>query len=183
MLAGEAGLLLLAWAVGRWLGISPWEQLRPTLSSVAIGIVAAAPLLLGLRWTLTTSSKSIRRLVALVVEQLGPLLAPRSRVELALLAGLAGLAEEVLFRGVVQTGLARLLPQEVALVVASAAFGLGHFITPAYALLAGLAGLYLGGLFLLQGTLIAPIVAHAVYDLVALNCVARMHQNYSPPTR
>ncbi|HEY8197447.1 MAG TPA: CPBP family intramembrane glutamic endopeptidase [Gemmatimonadales bacterium] len=141
------------------------------------------PLLLGLRWTLTTSTKSMRRLVALVLEQLGPLLASRSPVELVLLAALAGLAEEMLFRGVMQIGLARLLPDGVALVVASAAFGLAHFITPAYALLAGLAGLYLGGLFLLQGNLVAPIVAHAVYDVVALTCVARLYQNHSTRTR
>lgn len=146
-------------------------------------MVAAVPLLLGLRWTLTTGTKSMRRLVAVVVEQLGPLLARRSQVELVVLAALAGLAEEMLFRGVVQIGLARLLPEGVALVVASAAFGLAHFITPAYALLAGLAGLYLGGLFLLHGNLIAPIVAHAVYDVVALNCVARLYQNSSPLTR
>ncbi len=139
--------------------------------------MAAVPLLLGLRWTLRTSAKSMRRLVALVVEQLGPLLAPRSLVELALLAALAGVAEEVLFRGVVQVGLARVLPEGGALVVASAAFGLAHFITPAYALLAGLAGLYLGGLFLFQGSLTAPIVAHAVYDVVALNYVARLYRN------
>jgi uncharacterized protein len=162
--------------VGRWLGTSPLQQVRPTLGSVGIGIVAAVPLLLGLRWTLTTSTKTIRGLVALVVEQLGPLLARRSQLELVLLAALAGLAEEMLFRGVVQIGLARLLPEGVALVVASAAFGLAHFITPAYALLAGLAGLYLGGLFLLQGSLAAPIVAHALYDVMALNCVVRLYQ-------
>jgi membrane protease YdiL (CAAX protease family) len=97
-------------------------------------------------------------------------------VELALLAVLAGFAEEIFFRGVVQVGLARVLPEGGALVVASAAFGLAHFITPTYALLAGLAGLYLGGLFLLQGSLTAPIVAHAVYDVVALNYVVRLYR-------
>jgi membrane protease YdiL (CAAX protease family) len=120
---------------------------------------------------------SVRRLVAVVVEQLGPLLAPRSPWELALLATLAGFAEEILFRGVVQVGLARVLPESGALVIASAGFGLAHFITPTYALLAGLAGLYLGGLFLVQGSLAAPIVAHAVYDVVALNYVARLYRN------
>lgn len=176
-IAGEAGLLLLAWAAARWLDISPLEQLQPAPAAFGTGIVAAVPLLLGLRWTLRTGAKSMRRLVTLVVEQLGPLLAPRSLVELALLAALAGVAEEVLFRGVVQVGLARVLPEGGALVVASAAFGLAHFITPTYALLAGLAGLYLGGLFLLQGSLTAPIVAHAVYDVVALNYVARLYRN------
>lgn len=138
--------------------------------------MAAVPLLLGLRWTLTTGMKAMRRLVALVVEQLGPLLASRSPVELALLAALAGFAEEILFRGLVQVGLARVLPEWGALLMAGAAFGLAHFITPAYAVLAGLAGLYLGGLFLLQGSLTAPIVAHAVYDVVALNYVARLYR-------
>jgi len=167
---------VLAWAAGRWLGLSPLEQLHPTPTSVGIGVVAAAPLLLGLRWTLTTSWNPARRLVALVVEQLGPLLAQRSPMELALLAALAGFAEETLFRGVVQVGLAGVLPESGALVVASVAFGLAHFITPAYVLLAGLAGLYLGGLFLLQGNLTAPIVAHAVYDVVALTYVARLYR-------
>lgn len=141
--------------------------------------MAAVPLLLGLRWTLTTGISSVRRLLRLVVEQLGPLLAPRSPLELVLLAALAGFAEETLFRGVLQAGLARAMPESVALVLASAAFGLAHFITPAYAALAGLAGLYLGALFLLQGSLIAPIVAHTVYDIVALNCVVRLYRNQS----
>ena len=167
---------MLAWAGARWLGISPLDQLHATPSALGVGIVAAVPLLLGLRWTLTTGSNSVRRLVALVVEQLGPLLAPRSPLELVLLAALAGFAEETLFRGVLQAGLARAMPESWALVVASAGFGLAHFITPAYAVLAGLAGLYLGGLFLFQGSLTAPIVAHAVYDVVALNYVVRLYR-------
>ncbi|MGI8817562.1 MAG: CPBP family intramembrane glutamic endopeptidase [Gemmatimonadales bacterium] len=135
------------------------------------------PLLLGLRWTLTTSTRALRRLVALVVEQLGPLLALRSPVELVLLAVAAGLAEEFLFRGVMQAGLARVLPEWGAVLVTGAAFGLAHFITPAYALLAGVAGVYLGGLFWLEGSLTAPIVAHAFYDIVALNYVARLSRS------
>lgn len=167
---------MLAWAVARWFGILPLERLHPTPAAFGVGIVAAVPLLLGLRWILTSDLKSVRRLLALVVEELGPLLAPRSPLELVLLATLAGFAEEILFRGVIQAGLAWVLPESGALVVASAAFGLAHFITPTYAVLAGLAGLYLGGLFLFQGSLVAPIVAHAVYDVVALNYVVRLYR-------
>ncbi len=168
---------MLAWVAGRWFGISPLEQLLPTPAAFGVGILAAIPLLVGLRWTLTTGASRVRHLVALVVEQLGPLLAPRSPAELVLLAALAGLAEEIFFRGVVQAGLAHVLPESVALLVASAAFGLAHFITPTYALLAGLAGLYLGGLFLLQGSLLVPILAHAIYDAVALHYVVRMYRD------
>lgn len=176
-LAGEAGLLLLAWAVGRWIGVSPLERLHPTAGALAAGAVAAVPLLLGLRWTLTTNMRATRRLVALVVELLGPLLARRSPIELVLLALVAGLAEEILFRGVLQAGLARVLPGWAAVLVAGTAFGLAHFITPAYALLAGLAGVYLGALFWLEGSLTAPIVTHALYDIVALSYLARLSRS------
>jgi membrane protease YdiL (CAAX protease family) len=167
---------VLAWGAARWLGIPLLLQLHTTPYTFGVGILAAVPLLLGLRWSLTTGMSSVRRLVTLVVEQLGPLLASLSPLKLVLLASLAGFAEEILFRGVVQAGLTRVLPESGALIVASAAFGLAHFITPAYAVLAGLAGLYLGALFLFQGTLIAPIVAHAVYDVVALNYVVRQYR-------
>jgi membrane protease YdiL (CAAX protease family) len=37
-------------------------------------------------------------------------------------------------------------------------------------------GLYLGGLFLVQGSLLAPIVTHALYDLVALLLVVQRYR-------
>jgi membrane protease YdiL (CAAX protease family) len=172
-IAGEAGLLLLAWGLGEWLGISPVASLRFELSAVATGLVATLPLLLGLAWVLSTSWGPARRLVTLVEEQLGPLLAGRSVAELALLALLAGISEEILFRGLVQVGLTAVLPEIPALIVASAAFGLVHFASPAYACLAGVMGLYLGSLLLLQGNLVTPILTHALYDLVALAYVAQ----------
>ena len=65
------------------------------------GGAAVLPLGLALGWMLTTSWAPIRRLVALVTEQIGPALAASSAAELALLALAAGTSEEVLFRGVV----------------------------------------------------------------------------------
>jgi CAAX protease family protein len=122
---------------------------------------------------LTTGWSPIRRLVTLVTEQIGPALAGCSVAELALLALAAGGSEEVLFRGVIQTGLGRAVPAWLALIVASAAFGLVHFASRAYAVVAGVIGIYLGALFLVQGSLLAPIITHALYDFVALLYVAR----------
>jgi membrane protease YdiL (CAAX protease family) len=110
------------------------------------------------------------------------MLADRSWAELFLLAGLAGFAEELLFRGVLQTGLARVIPNVWALLIASAAFGLAHFATSTYALLAGVMGLYLGTLLLFQGSLAAPIVTHTLYDLVALIWVAQRYRASGPIT-
>jgi membrane protease YdiL (CAAX protease family) len=173
---GEAGLLVLAWALGRWLGILPGDRLYLTSAALFMGVAAAVPLLLGLRWALTTSLEPVRHVVQLVQDQLGPVLASRSSVELALLATLAGVAEEVLFRGVLQVGFSRVVSSGAALVLASAVFGLAHFLTRTYALLAGVAGLYLGALFWMQGNLLVPIVAHSLYDFFALTLLVRRYR-------
>ena len=162
--------------LGRWIDVEPFGRLHPKLADAALGVVASVPLLLGLWWSLRTELPSVRHLVQLVQAQLGPVLASRSPAVLAVLSILAGTAEEVLFRGVVQQGLGHLLPDGVALAVTSILFGLAHFLTPAYALLAAAAGLYLGTLFLLQGNLLVPIVTHALYDFVALTYLVRRYR-------
>jgi uncharacterized protein len=174
--AGEAGLALLAVGLGRVLGMSPLAQLQPGWRYFLWGVLATPPLLLALVWVLQRPVGRLRRLVDFVVGELGPALVGRSAAELALLAGLAGLGEELLFRGVVQAGLARLVPVPLALLSASVLFGLAHFATSTYAVVAGLMGLYLGGLFLVQGSLVAPIVTHALYDLVALLLVVQRYR-------
>jgi membrane protease YdiL (CAAX protease family) len=55
-----------------------------------------------------------------------------------------------------------------AVALASAVFGLLHAITPTYAILATVMGAYLGVVWIASGNLLAPIVAHALYDFVAL---------------
>ena len=175
-ITGEAGLLLLAWGLGRWLNVSPLQELHPTASGILWGLIATAPLLPGLWWMLNSSLTSIRRLVALVVTHLGPLLAPHSTAALAVLACTAGIAEEVLFRGLIQPGLAPWLTPLGALLVTSALFGLLHFVSRAYAGFAAAMGLYLGALLLLVDNLLAPIITHGLYDFVALIYVARRYR-------
>ena len=95
---------------------------------------------------------------------------------------LAGIGEEALFRGIIQTTLADWLNQWVALAVASALFGLGHLVTPAYAVLAGLLGLYLGGLSMVFDNLLLAIVVHALYDFVALTYLVHKHKTQREPS-
>lgn len=167
---------MLAWAAGHWWGIHPLAHLHLTAAGLALGALAALPLLLGLLWILTTQSPAVRHLVSLIEEQLGPIVGSRSPPELTLLALLAGVAEEILFRGVLQAGASLVLPAIAALVLASVLFGLAHYITRTYAILAGVAGLYLGAVFLAQGNLLVPIVAHSLYDFVALTYLARRYR-------
>jgi membrane protease YdiL (CAAX protease family) len=149
--------------------------LQPTLTGLILGVAATVPLLVALVWMLRSSWSPVRRLVVLVTELVGALVAGRSLVALGALALLAGVSEEILFRGVIQQALTRWLPSELAMVAASALFGLVHFASRAYAVFAAIMGLYLGTLFVITGNLFAPIVAHAAYDFVALVWLARGH--------
>ncbi len=111
----------------------------------------------------------LRDLDRIMREGVLPLFRDCSLGELLLVSVLAGLGEEMLFRGVVQVGFERLLGSPwIALAAASVLFGLAHPITMTYAVLAGLIGVYFGWLLMATGNLLAPITTHAAYDFVAL---------------
>jgi membrane protease YdiL (CAAX protease family) len=101
-----------------------------------------------------------------------PGLLPRNAIEraaFALVSLSAGICEEVLFRGFLmrflhEGGLA--MPHTGALVVSSLVFGLGHaYQGPKGVVSTTVAGIGLGLLFLLSGSLIPGIVLHVLIDL------------------
>lgn len=82
----------------------------------------------------------------------------------------AGVGEELIFRGVMQYTLAGAAwcPPALAVVISSVIFGVLHAVTPLYAVLAGVASLYFGSLYVVFDNLAYPIACHAVYDIAAL---------------
>jgi len=111
-------------------------------------------------------------LLRVMDELIVPAFRRSSILELAMVALLAGLGEEMLFRGVIQrvliTRLAGPLGVWVGLGVTSVLFGMCHAITKTYVVLAGVMGLYFGWLLLASGNLLVPITAHTLYDFLAL---------------
>lgn len=170
--AFEGGLVLVALAAGWALGQPPLETFRWEWSAAGWGCAAAAGPLAVLWLCLRSKWRPIQRLVEVVDRLILPLFKSCGPAEMAIIALLAGLGEEMLFRGVVQAATAGWIGGEAGLwaglLVAAVLFGLAHLITPAYGVLAGLMGLYFGALWLWTGNLLAPIVAHAVYDFLAL---------------
>lgn len=161
----EAGLVPVAvlWA---WIwGCSLADALRKPGPGLCWGVLATVPPLIGLGIVQAIPWKPLQRVGEFLTRVLGPALAQCSLLELAVVALLAGLGEELLFRGALQPVL--------GLPLASVLFALAHSITPTYALLTGLMGLYLGWLAEAAGTLWAPIVTHALYDFVAFLVVIR----------
>ncbi len=107
---------------------------------------------------------------------------PRQLLPYTLICIMAGLAEEVAFRGV----LSRLLERELgssfaATAIASLAFGLAHAMQGfAGAVLASLFALAFHMIVIATGDLYSAIIAHAAYDLIAGVVVARMAMSRNP---
>jgi uncharacterized protein len=159
----------LAWLLGQPLG----EQIRWSLHGIGLGLVVCVPMLLlffvCVQWPVGPLGP-IERFVREVVR---PLFSKCALSQLALLSLAAGVGEELLFRGALQGALCRWLPPWAAIAVASLLFGMMHPITVGYVLLATLMGAYLGWAYLATQDLIVVVVAHAVYDFLALTLVTR----------
>ncbi len=167
-LAALTGLDIIGMLVPGSAGGAAAAVVRAPVAQVALGVAATLPPLAGFFYALGSQWPPLRRIRRVLEGSLMPHLAGLGLLRLALLAGLAGVGEELLFRGFLQPALALPFGEAAGLVLAATIFGLVHWITPFYALYAGVLGAYLGALFLLTGGLIAPILCHGIYDLVAL---------------
>lgn len=92
---------------------------------------------------------------------------------LFLLSVFAGAGEELLFRGAVQGWLAEHTNTPVALMVASVLFGLVHYASFTYFVVATVLGFVLGLAYALSDSLVLVMVWHSVYDMIALYCLLR----------
>lgn len=172
----EGGIVVLALFLGGFLDPSPPEQVLWTWQGVLWGLAAVVPMLVLMLAVERLPLPPFQRLSKVVDQILAPLFAECSLVDLAIISILAGLGEEALFRGVVQSFLTEHMNIWLALVLASVLFGLAHMVTVTYAILAALMGMYLGGLMIYTENLLPPIICHAVYDFVALLYLTRQHR-------
>ena len=163
----QGALLLLALGAGPLLGAPPLRGLRLSPGAALWGVAAALPPALAVILAVHKEVPWARRLAQAAEDLLKPLLAnPPAR--LALVAVLAGLGEEALFRGVLQTAIGDAAGPAAGWLAASLLFGAAHLVSREYAALATLFGLCFGGLYLWSGNLLVPVAAHAAYDFVLL---------------
>jgi membrane protease YdiL (CAAX protease family) len=164
----EGGLGVLACVIGWLTALPPWAALRWDAADAGLGVLAALPLLglfvLCVRWPVGPLGR-VKRFMDEVVR---PLFRDCTVADLALISLLAGLGEELLFRGLIQEALALRVGPWAALAGGALLFGLMHAMTAAYFVLATAAGAYLGWAYLVSGNLLVPVIAHALYDFAAL---------------
>lgn len=166
--AFELALLILALGWG-WLFQRPaLANVQWSLQSVTVGIAAAIPPFAFFIWTLHSELRLCLHHRHLFESLLRPWFGNWSVLQLLVLSVIAGVSEEVFFRGAIQGSLADRVNAIPALVLASALFGACHLLTWTYALIAAGIGAYLGLLWIWTGNLLTPMVTHAVYDFAAL---------------
>lgn len=169
----QGGVVLLA-VLAAWLFAIP---LRPLMiwdvKSLGLGLAAVVPML-----GVYVASPGLRHLA---VESLGNSLGQLRWYELVLLAGLAGFGEELLFRGVLFEGLSR-WNVGAAIVISNLAFGMLHALSLNYFLVATGIGFAMHYLANISDTrnLVAPMIAHGVYDLIAFVLLIRETRQRNP---
>ena len=167
-LATQAGLIALAWWAAALLDLPPhWG--RPGRDTL-IGAVVALALGVGNHLLLTRAPSNwitdgVRRVYR---ETIVPLFRGLSPWGVVAIGSAAGVGEEWVFRGILQplTGLA----------AASVIFGLAHVggvRMLAFGVWAAMMGMIMGVLAVVTGGLTAPMVAHGLYDILALEYIRR----------
>lgn len=170
----QGGLLLFALGLAWLAGINLAEQFRFTGTAVAWGVGATVPMLALFTITYFFPIGPLGTIKGFLHEVLGPPLVQCRWYDLVFVALLAGCSEELLFRGVLQSWIGR-WGAVAGLLASNVIFGLAHAITPTYAVLAGLLGVYLGLVYTITGeaNLVPAILCHTLYDLVAFFVVRR----------
>jgi membrane protease YdiL (CAAX protease family) len=159
---------VLAWLLGWLLGQHPLRTFSWDGRGALWGLAGTLPMLVLFLLLDLWPVGPLRRLKQFGEDVLRPLLAPCTVADLLGISVLAGLGEEMLFRGVLQGYFAQRAGPWVGLALASVLFGLLHFITLTYAILAALMGVYLGLVWEWTGNLLPPVLMHALYDFLVL---------------
>jgi len=170
--AFEGGIAVLAVAAGWMVGQHPLDAMHYARGDLLVGFAAGLVPMLVLMPCIWIPIGPFRRMLRVVDDLLVPLFRGCNLLDFAIIAVLAGLGEEMFFRTIVQEGLASQFPAPdgvwMGLAFSALLFGMAHWITPAYGIIAGAIGAYLGAIWLWSGNLLVPVTAHAVYDFLAL---------------
>jgi membrane protease YdiL (CAAX protease family) len=171
----------LAIAGGVWLYVGGYPVTLAATPAALGAALATTAVLAAVQWWLQRHAPGIGPVPALREMQrtlLQPLFAPLSYAELIAISALAGVGEEIFFRGAFQA--------TFGWPAATIAFGLCHVGLTRRSWVLGFwatgAGVVLAWLAIRTGGLAAPILAHAGYDFAALVWLRReARRSRTPP--
>lgn len=174
----EGGVFFIAFLLGYIFTINPAFHLIWDWQDFFLGVVGIIPLLVLLGVVMKVSWPTFSRIRQFLLKEIGAQIASCAWYDLLAIAILAGVAEEILFRGFLQVKMEMTFGWTGGWILSNVLFGLLHFVSLGYAICAGIAGLYLGWLFDAtdQRNLLIPIVTHGLYDYVAFVLLARQYR-------
>ncbi|MEQ1557475.1 MAG: CPBP family intramembrane glutamic endopeptidase [Methyloglobulus sp.] len=174
----ESGLILVAIILGWVAGINPFATLHYSESAILYGVLGTIPLFLLFLILERITADSVVTIRRFLLESLGPALHRYHWSDLFILAAIAGISEEILFRGVLQPWLESAWGITAGLIASNVIFGLVHAVTPLYAVLATVVGIYLGLALDIGGdrNLLIPIIIHGLYDFLAFLALLRSYR-------
>ena len=175
----EGSLILVAIILGWIAGINPFEDIHFSESTIGYGLMGAVILFLIFMMLYQVEINSLQQIRRVLQDTLGPILRDYHWTDLMVLAVVAGVSEEILFRGLLQPWMESSWGVTAGLIGSNIVFGLVHAVTPLYAVLAALVGIYLGLSldFGGQRNLLTPIVIHGAYDFLAFIVVMRTYRS------
>ena len=142
-------------------------------SGTGYALLLCLPMLGMLYFSERTKWKPLAQLRAEIEEKVIPIFTNCKIIDLGVIAFLAGVGEELFFRGWMQSALTNKLGIWAGILIVSLIFGLAHYLSLTYAFYAFITGIYLGVIYHTTGNLYVVMMIHAMYDFTALVYLVR----------
>ncbi len=159
----EGFVLLLAIILSHLFGIRLLPLTVDITGDLVLGTIGALFPLALFALLLTKKAEKLHLFSSLrkiIINDIKVLFTNTHLLDIFLISALAGIAEELLFRGFIQP--------KIGILWASVIFGVLHCLSPAYFVIATIMGFYLGFLCDYYQSLLIPIQLHFMYDLGVL---------------
>lgn len=177
LLGPQLALLAMALAAATYWDIDVFGRFSWSLEAVGLGIALAAILLLLIDLSRRALPKIWEDLDDHAVRLFAEAPFKLTWTMVVSLSLVAGVIEEIVFRGVLQTWLETHMPLWPAILIQAAIFAALHPISKAYIIYVLLIGIALGWVFAASGNLLIVMVAHFFYDVYALGRLKRLAED------
>lgn len=175
MFLSQLGLTALAYLLIQYfdipIDVNHYLSLKTWLLAIFAALITYIVIL-----TISRSESSIGKAMSALSQKIQPMFAGLNWFKIIIIAMLAGISEELLFRGFLQTWIASKGGIELGILLSSLVFGLMHFINFSYFVFACIFGLALGIVYHLTNDILLVIYWHALYDLIAIAVLAKYPQ-------
>lgn len=171
----ELSLGISALLTGYFIHINPFDKFHFTWIAIRGGILTTFLALFLITLMTMVNRSAFQQQMVQLKSWFSKLFNSWTLTQFLLISICAGVGEELLFCGLIQEGLMRLIGAWPALIISGAVFGMVHWYSNYYFIYATFMGMFLGALYWQSGNLLAPIICHTLYDFTVLIILMRWY--------